>query len=126
MYGIGAKLPLAVDDVDGHFSLVKTIAGEIKQNMVHIIMTSPGERIMDNEFGVGVRRFLFEPLVPQIRENLRTRIYSQVKKYLPFVVLGDVSFDVSRHENLLGIGISYYMPNLGEYDTLMLDFANSN
>jgi len=126
MYGIGAKLPLSVDDVDGHFSLVKTLSEEIKQNMFHIIMTSPGERIMDIDFGVGVRRYLFEPLVAQIETKLRNRIHKQINKYLSFVTLGDVLFDTTRHENLLGISISYYIPNLGQYDTLILDFTNSS
>jgi|TARA_Y100000296_G_C5032362_1_gene185519 phage baseplate assembly protein W len=126
MYGIGAKLPLSVDNVDGHFVLIKTLVDEIKQNLFHLIMTSPGERIMDIDFGVGIRNFLFEQMVSQTEGRIESRILSQVGKYIPFIVINDIRFDSNDYENLLGIAIVYRIPNLGKSDTLRLDFAENN
>ena len=60
MYGISPKLPLIVNDLDGHYGLNKTIRQAIKQNFKNLILTSPGERVMDIQFGVGLRNYFFE------------------------------------------------------------------
>tara|TARA_R110000824_G_scaffold139366_1_gene304399 strand:- start:893 stop:1273 length:381 start_codon:yes stop_codon:yes gene_type:complete len=126
MNGIGVSLPLYVDNIDGHFSLIKNISDEIKQNMRNIIMTNPGERVMDLNFGVGIRRYLFEPLLPQIADKIRTRIYAQTERFLPGVVINDIGIEVGVHDNMLGVAISYQIPNIGAEDLLMLDFAENN
>ena len=59
MAGISPKLPLTRDRQDG-FALNKTVLDSIKQNVKMVVLTSPGERVMDPAFGVGVRRYLFE------------------------------------------------------------------
>ena len=60
MYGISPKLPLIVDDLDGHYGLTKTIREAVKQNFKNLILTSPGERVMDQQFGVGLRSYFFD------------------------------------------------------------------
>ena len=55
-------------------------------------MTSPGERIMDPEFGVGIRKYLFEPNDPTIYIEIESRIRNQVGKYLPFVSIESIQF----------------------------------
>ncbi len=92
MYGIGPRLPLMKDDIDGHFGLVKNLTDEVQQNLYNLVMTSPGERIMDIDFGVGMRRYLFEPLLPQTEGRIESRIRKQVKKYLPFVQISSIQF----------------------------------
>ena len=59
MAGFAPKLPLARDTGDG-FALIKNFENMIKQNLKMLVLTSPGERIMIPDFGVGLRRYLFE------------------------------------------------------------------
>jgi len=123
MFGIGARLPLSVDATDGHFALVKTLFDEIRQNLFHLLMTSPGERIMDIDFGVGMRNFLFEQMLPQTEGIIRDRIESQVKKYLPYVLINHILFQSDEALNVLGVEISFQVPNLNQEDRIMLDFT---
>ena len=58
MPGIAPKLPLQLDEVDG-YRLTKTIKETVQQNLKMIVLTSPGERIMNPDFGVGLRNYLF-------------------------------------------------------------------
>ena len=74
MYGVSPKLPLIVDDLDGHYGLTKTVREAVKQNFKNLILTSPGERVMDSNFGVGLRNFLFENFTIEVGENIRFRI----------------------------------------------------
>jgi phage baseplate assembly protein W len=125
MYGIGPRLPLMKDDIDGHFGLVKNLTDEVQQNLYNLVMTSPGERIMDIDFGVGMRRYLFEPLLPQTEGRIESRIRKQVKKYLPFVQISSIQFSTSAQANLLGVQIIYQAPNNNK-NTLILDFTKNN
>ena len=59
MSSIGIKLPLAYSSLDG-FQMIKTIRQMAKQNFKMLILTNPGERIMEPNFGVGLSRYLFE------------------------------------------------------------------
>jgi phage baseplate assembly protein W len=125
MQGYSPKLPLARDKgEDGLYGLNKTILESIKQNLKMLLLTSPGERIMDSNFGVGVRRFLFEQDSEETREELENRIHSQVNKYLSFIKIDELTFSQpdSNNENLLFINLRYSIPSLGMNDEINLDF----
>ena len=75
MDGIGPQLPLNKDHRFGLYSLVQSYKEEVKQNFKNLLLTSPGERMMDPDFGVGLRRYLFEQRthsVGQIRQKIQS------------------------------------------------------
>ena len=85
--GLSVRLPLGYDKIDGPYQLNKELNAVIQQNLKMVILTSPGERVMIPEFGVGIRNFLFEPNNNDTRERIRNRIQVQVEKYLPYIEL---------------------------------------
>ena len=48
-------------------------------NLKNIILTTPGERIMQPSFGVGIKRYLFEQANPGTQLEIRNQIIAQVK-----------------------------------------------
>ena len=58
MAGISVKLPLSVSAQDGAYTLNKDLLSVVKQNFKMLILTNPGEKIMDPEVGVGIQKFL--------------------------------------------------------------------
>ena len=124
MYGISPKLPLIVDDLDGHYGLTKTIREATKQNFKNLILTSPGERVMDLNFGVGLREFLFENFTIEVAENIKYNIFNQAKIYMPFIEINFI--DVQQGQDKLStlfVKIDYSIPSLGANDTLVLNEA---
>ena len=69
------------------------------------MLTNPGERLMDKDFGVGIKKFLFEPNVGNIRTTISRRIESQIKEYMPFLQITDLT--IEGKENEIYIQISY-------------------
>ena len=59
-YGFSPSLPLTYNKTDGPYALLKTIRDVGHQNLKMVILTNPGERVMDPLFGVGISRYLFE------------------------------------------------------------------
>lgn len=127
MYGISPKLPLIIDDLDGPYGLTKTVREAIKQNFRNLMFTIPGERIMDVNFGVGLRRYLFENFDNGLVPRIKSQIISQVETYMSFINLQEVNItQSSTHSNRMDVFISYSIANLGESDNLLLTISNTN
>lgn len=109
--GFSVKLPLSTDKIDGPYVLNKTLESTVKQNLKMLILTEPGERVMNGNFGVGLKRLLFEPVHPTTYENIKERIKSQTSLYLPFINIKDVLFGSSGPQ--VKVSIIY---SLGEYE----------
>ena len=96
MPGFSPKLPLQIDTLDG-IGLNKTFAEVVKQNLKMLLLTIPGEKIMDPDFGVGLSRFLFESNDSGTHRLIETKIAEQLSYYYPFVEI--VSLDISPNRN---------------------------
>ena len=70
-----------------------------------VILTIPGERAMDPLFGVGLKKYLFEPDQHVTYEDLKARIVRQVGTYMPFLTILEVDF------KSIGVGNAYMQPN---------------
>tara|TARA_B100000287_G_C20544618_1_gene746049 strand:+ start:274 stop:693 length:420 start_codon:yes stop_codon:yes gene_type:complete len=91
-FGIAPALPLRPDKQDGHYALTKNLSENTAQNLKHLILTSPGERMMDISFGVGLRNYVFEQNDAITREQISEAISEQVSKYLPYVNINEIIF----------------------------------
>jgi len=122
--GLSPKLPLSLDPSDG-YSLNKTYKEMVKQNMKMIILTAPGERIMDPLFGVGLRNYLFEQNHPSVYAEIEAKIHQQIKKYIGFVEVLDISFNTEDPnsgivQNTLYVKLTYRIKPLDSVDGLEL------
>lgn len=107
--GISPKLPLTKDPQDG-YKLNKSYIEMVKQNIKMLILTAPGERIMDPQFGVGLRNYLFRNNLPSLQEEIRSAILRQVNRYMPFLEIEEVVFsnsDDTTSENGLFMKVFY-------------------
>ena len=96
--GYSAYLPLTFDQIDGPYRLNKTLKDVGRQNLKMLVLTNPGERIMNPDFGVGISQFIFEPETDIMFLNIRQRIINQVQEYLPYILIN--SINISRIEDL--------------------------
>ena len=128
MNGIGLKLPLVRSPEDGTFGLIKTFRDEIKQNFKNLILTSPGERIMIPDFGVGIRNYLFEPRY-DVTSKITKKVHEQVSIYMPYVQIDDILFDFDGNEdaleerNIMSIRIEFQVPSFNLNSTILIDRA---
>jgi phage baseplate assembly protein W len=118
MQGIGPALPLARDVSFGTYNLITSYTDEIKQNFKNLVLTSPGERVMNTDFGVGLRKYLFENY-GTARAAITQRLDAQVNKYMPYVVIEEVLFHTTdskqiplEERNILSINIVFSVPDL--------------
>ena len=118
MSSLGVKLPLTLDSGDG-FTMIKSISGMIKQNFKMLLLTIPGERVMEPNFGVGLKTYLFANMHENIQSTIDYKIREQTRIYLPVVALRDIQFFTSDADiNTLAIKITYEIPGIGVLDSL--------
>ena len=120
MNGLGPKIPLQRDPKFGTFGLTTTYLEEIKQNFKNLLLTSPGERVMIANFGVGLRNFLFE------------RIDGQVARYMPFIKITKLQFNhnvdaaLIDDTNILSILIEYEVPGINLVSSILIQSEDLN
>ena len=79
------KFPLKMSERDGAYQSINDLTESVKQNVIFLLNTSPGEWPGRPNFGIGVRRFLFENVTSIEWEKLHQRIKEQFNKYMPFL-----------------------------------------
>ena len=97
---IGLDLPIRKGDgKDGYFASTTTTIEAIKNNIKNLLLTQKGERLMYPNFGMGLRRFLFEPFRDEINLAIQDEIIESFKFWLPFVIIKDIVVKMSDNTN---------------------------
>lgn len=126
MAGLSPKLPLGISETDGAYGLTKTIRELTLQNLKNLILTCPGERMMDPLFGVGMRNFIFSQNTPFTQEDISTKIREQVAIYMDYIEINAIIFnegDLNKAQfetNSLSIVINFTIIPLNIVDILAL------
>ena len=124
MSGLSVSLPLSKDSDDG-LKLNKDFKDLVRQNLLMLLLTIKGERIMHPDFGVGLKRYLFELDTPALRSELSSKIRSQVSKYLSYINIINLSFESQiekpqMDKNLLIVRIEYIILPLNISDNISI------
>ena len=95
----------------------------IQQNFKNLILTIPGERMMDPDFGVGIQRYLFETSIGTASSEIKSQVALKISKYMPFVRLNTVLVEEGEEEASLRVRIFYSVPTLAIDEYINLSFA---
>jgi phage baseplate assembly protein W len=118
MASLGLKLPIVYSSVDG-FLMTKSLVQMTKQNFKMLLLTNPGERIMEPTYGVGLRTYLFSMQNEDTRGKINTKIAEQVKLYMPYITVFGIQYATSDKDvYTLSMQISYGIPNVGITDLI--------
>jgi len=94
---IGLKLPIILDD--GREASTKTTLEAIKVNLLNLCNTGIGDRVMQPNLGMNLKRFLFEPFSEDITFQVQEAIMSSINYWLPFINLSDIQIKMSDNES---------------------------
>jgi len=113
------KLPITTDE-NNNFIFLNSTNAIIKQKLKNLLLTSPGELIMNPAFGIGIRRYLFEfdkilqfssneELAIDEQESLQVRITEEITRqcsvFLNQIKISNIS--VNLKEEVLYVSIEY-------------------
>ena len=116
----GPRWPLKKGTTDS-YEMYDSIDDQISFYMKCLILTSSGENLSDPNYGVGLRRFLFEQNLDSVQDAILSKVASQIASYLPYLDILDMQIiDASREmeSNTMTLRIVYRIPS----DTLQRVF----
>jgi phage baseplate assembly protein W len=95
----GFPFPFRFDPVTGGVPLVSG-TDKIRQNVVHLLMVEPGERVMKRDYGGGLRSLVGDPNNEALRAIVQRQLDHAIRRYEPRVELHQVTV---RQETVAGL-----------------------
>ena len=103
---IGVALPF---NGPGVFKSTYTTKDQIKSNLINLLLTDIGERIMNPNFGTNLKRFLFEGITNINNEALIDSLNNSISIYIPEVTVTNIILIPTTDSNLINLTINYYL-----------------
>ena len=116
---VGIKFPLGYSP-EGFFYKSKTVLDQSKSNLRNLLLTTPGERIFQPNFGSRLKNIVFEQ-GQDIPNRIEEAIRSSVDNFLPYINIINV-FTI-QEQNQVNVQIEFSVPlNPDTIETLNFDF----
>jgi len=109
----GPKFPLKTGNRDT-FEIYDNLESQISFFLKNLLMTSPGEKISDSNYGVGIRSFLFEQNIESSRSRIQSEISSQISIYMPYLDVASIEVSATDKDvdsSSLNVKIAYSFPD---------------
>lgn len=93
---------------------------KIKESISQILLTEPGERVMESEFGCPLRDIMFEPLDVTLNNLIAFRVTNAIERWESRVKINSIA--VSKGDkNSIRININFSVVVNGDSATLSID-----
>ena len=102
--GVGWAFPVCAD---AGRTAVAAYEEDVRQAILVIVGTDPGERVMRPDFGAGLSAFVFEPMTPATLEALRQRVHDALVDWEPRIDVLEVTAVPRPDEGQVLIGMRY-------------------
>ena len=107
--------PLDIKSADDETAIINSIR--------NIFTTTPGERILEPEFGINLAQWLFQPIDEFVAQEIGETIVSGIQRFEPRVVVKNVNIDIEEEKNQYSIELTMAIPALNidnkTYDAIL-------
>jgi len=101
---IGVSLPF--NGPAGPFNSTYSTKNQIKSNLINLLLTNKGERIMNPEFGCDLKRTLFEGITENTSELIKNLITTNVRMTIPEIQLTEILVENASQYNNNAISVT--------------------
>ncbi len=84
----------------------------IKQNLKMLLLTRPGEYVMDANYGVGLPDYLFLQEQEIQTESLESIIREQASTYMPYMTISNLQVTLDPSNSMMRIRIEFFYNEL--------------
>ena len=84
----------------------------IKQNLKMLLLTRPGEYVMDANYGVGLPDYLFLQEQEIDTAGLESRIREQATNYMPYMTISNLQVTLDPANSMMRIRIEFFYNEL--------------
>ena len=102
---------LRVSPISKDIALLKD-EDAVKQSIKNLILTDPGERLMQPYVGGGIKGLLFENITPGVLKVIETRCRDTINTFESRAELINVTASSSYDDNTVNVFIQFYIRNV--------------
>lgn len=84
-------VPYPVKKTPKGFLYTQSGTNQIKSDMLVLLLTNPGERVMNPTFGTPLRKLIFEPNDAGLQKVAKNMIINSIKKWEPRVAIQNIT-----------------------------------
>lgn len=118
----GWNFPVEVDPISGKIKTTD-IKEDIKQSILILLGTSPGERLFHKGYGCNLKRFLFEPVTFELIRGIRDEILQTVTYWEKRITAVEVDIENSvDDDSVLVFIINYRIKQTMERDSAVFTY----
>ena len=108
-------------DIQGSYDM-----DAIKNSITNIFLTTPGQKILSPEFGINLRRFIFEPANSFTAYRIKADILNNLPDMEPRIELQEVTVIPVPNEHEFYVTLQINVPSLNAYGISLKSLLNSN
>lgn len=116
---IGVALPFSAGAV---FNSTYQSKDAIKTNLVNLLLTSRGERVLNPLFGTNLREVLFEQITDTTIRRLDREIRSTISNYFPTISIKSLIIKSDPDYNTVSLVMSYTVVDTNIEDEITINF----
>lgn len=98
----------------------------VKNSIVNCFLTTPGQKILNPEFGIDLRRFLFTPVSSNTTYFIQRDIQQNLPKLEPRIQITNISVTADIDEQQYNIVLQINCPQLNVYGLSLKSYLNSS
>lgn len=102
------------------FKGTESMREQLKTNLLNLLLTERGERINRPDYGIGLKKLLFEPRIN--REYLTELITNKVRTYIPDLLVSNIVFNNPPDDHTLQMFIEFRYRLDNTVDSVQLNF----
>jgi phage baseplate assembly protein W len=121
---IGVSLPF--NGPSGPFNSTYSTKDQTKSNLINLLLTNKGERVMNPEFGCDLGTVLFEGITEDTSELIKNLINTNVAIFVPEVQITDVIVNIGTdysNNNSVSVTVNYKLRISQNADQVTVQFT---
>jgi phage baseplate assembly protein W len=118
-YAIGITLPIQIGN--NAFNQAFTTIEQAKSNIKNLLLTNRGERVMQPEFGSGLKELLFNFNDNKLETDIEDTIVNSLEYWLPYVIVDDIVIEQSdgnKDSNIVYVSVSFKISGMPQLETV--------
>lgn len=119
--GIGWDFPPTFQK-DGDATAMVADEENIRQSLMVLLSTSPGERVHRYDYGCAIRKYAFEKMDVTTQTLLKEQIQKSIILFEPRVILDSISFDMEQQDGVLLINLNYTIRRTNRRSNIVYPF----
>lgn len=116
---VGVALPFQGRAV---FNSTFTTKDATKSNLINFFLTGKNERVLNVDFGAGLRNFLFENITQEMIIETRETIVDSLSRYFPQVIVNNIELQSQPDQHLVTFSLKYSIKETNIIDEVVINF----